>query len=449
MPGRKNGNNNNLKEQQEQRLYETTLKNTGMAMRGQVDEGDEIEQFLSSRRPFYVDNYADLSEEERRHREPEILAVNGYTEARYRNTLTVEQANVYKNALIAYYMSMAAVSRPKNRTEETEKKLAQCKIDMLRNGWTPEDMALVDSIFLRTYDSDRKVRDKAEKCLDEIRKIKIEHVSDRAKAHASVQDLIEEMEKNNPFGSMILDGCARNTFERPILPVEYPQDEAYQQMLNDMMVTNLQGEDEVAGANAYLRDRAEERRKNEQAQMQTRLKDDYVMPVTSEKGDNNYKANLAQVPAWRGGISNRAAAKAVFGDAAYDLIDEVNVCEDENGTGLWFKQSVYPDEGKRLADTGNQQHVSLPVRFILHLVHEGHVVGHALHLVQHELLTLLLLLLGNAVCNPLVIADGEEHAIQVIFDHMAAQALIGHQLFGEVPHCHFHLRVIAEQLAVV
>lgn len=322
MPGRKNGNNNNLIEQQEQRLYETTLKNTGMAMRGQVDEGDEIEQFLSSRRPFYVDSYADLSEEERRHREPEILAVNGYTEARYRNTLTVEQANVYKNALIAYYMSMAAVSRPKNRTEETEKKLAQCKIDMLRNGWTPEDMALVDSIFLRTYDSDRKVRDKAEKCLDEIRKIKIEHVSDRAKAHASVQDLIEEMEKNNPFGSMILDGCARNTFERPILPVEYPQDEAYQQMLNDMMVTNLQGEEEVAGANAYLRDRAEERRKDEQAQLRTRLKDDYVMPVTSEKGDNNYKANLAQVPAWRGGISNRAAAKAVFGDAAYDLIDE-------------------------------------------------------------------------------------------------------------------------------
>ena len=50
MPGRKNGNNNNLKEQQEQRLYETTLKNTGMAMRGQVDEGDEIAQFLSSRR---------------------------------------------------------------------------------------------------------------------------------------------------------------------------------------------------------------------------------------------------------------------------------------------------------------------------------------------------------------------------------------------------------------
>ena len=145
--------------------------------------------------------------------------------------------------------------------------------------------------------------------IDEIRKIKIEHVSDRAKAHASVQDLIEEMEKNNPFGSMILDGCARNAFERPILPVEYPQDEAYQQMLNDMMVTNLQGEEEVAGANAYLRDRAEERRKNEQAQMQTRLKDDYVMPVTSEKGDNNYKANLAQVPAWRGGISNRAAAR--------------------------------------------------------------------------------------------------------------------------------------------
>ena len=76
MPGRKNGNNNNLKEQQEQRLYETTLKNTGMAMRGQVDEGDEIEQFLSSRRPFYVDNYADLSEEERRHREPEIQSTS-------------------------------------------------------------------------------------------------------------------------------------------------------------------------------------------------------------------------------------------------------------------------------------------------------------------------------------------------------------------------------------
>ena len=29
--------------------------------------------------------------------------------------------------------------------------------------------------------------------------------------------------------------------------------------------------------------------------------------------------------------------------SAYDLIDGENVQEDENGTGLWFKQSVYPD----------------------------------------------------------------------------------------------------------
>ena len=313
---------NKAREQAQKNLYEQVLQNTKMAMLGQTIIRDSAEDELSMQ--VYADNsgYGYLNGRERKHMEPEIFAVSHYAEARFRNTLTVEQAKVYKNALVVYYRSLAENDALKNGPEEEERRLAQIKLDMLMNGWTPEDMVLVDVLFAKTGVRSENVRAQAEKCLEELRKIKVERVSDRARAYEPISALLEEVEKTDHFGAMFLDAQARNAFERPVLPVEYPLDEEYQRDLNDMLATVLQGETEVAGASGYLRARAEERGRNEKAQMQTRLKDDYVMPLTSAKGDEKYKTNNAQVPAWRGGISNRTAASKVFGDAAYDLIDE-------------------------------------------------------------------------------------------------------------------------------
>ena len=84
------------------------------------------------------------------------------------------------------------------------------------------------------------------------------------------------------------------------------------------------------------------------------------------------------------------------------------------------------------------------MRRILHLADEGGVAGHALHLVKDKLLSLLLFLLGNAVGDALVITDGEEDMIEIIFDQAAVQVLIAHQLFREMADGHLVFRVIAE-----
>ena len=109
-----------------------------------------------------------------------------------------------------------------------------------------------------------------------------------------------------------------------------------------------------------------------------------------------------------------------------------------------IQQGMDPDERECLSHAGDQYHVSRFMRLILHFPDEGRVVRHTLHLVQHELLSLFLLLLGNTVCDPLVIADGEEHFVKVILNQVAVQALVGHQHFGEMPDSHLILRIVAE-----
>ena len=109
-----------------------------------------------------------------------------------------------------------------------------------------------------------------------------------------------------------------------------------------------------------------------------------------------------------------------------------------------IQQGMDPDERKGLADTGDQDHITRLMRLVLHLSDKCHVVGHALHLVQHKLLSLFLFLLGDPISDPLIIADGEKHLVQVVFNQVTVEALISHQLLREMPDGHLVLRVIAE-----
>ena len=103
-----------------------------------------------------------------------------------------------------------------------------------------------------------------------------------------------------------------------------------------------------------------------------------------------------------------------------------------------------PDKRECFSNTGNHDHVSRLMRFILHLPNKRCIVGHALHLIQHKLLSFFLLLLGNPVGDPFVIADRQEYSVQVVLDQVAVQALIGHQLFCEMPNGHLVFRIVAE-----
>lgn len=84
------------------------------------------------------------------------------------------------------------------------------------------------------------------------------------------------------------------------------------------------------------------------------------------------------------------------------------------------------------------------MRLILHLADEGHIVCHARHLIEDELLSLFVLLIRYAVCDTLVITDGQEHFIQVVFNQTTGKALVGDQFLREMPDRHFVFRIVAE-----
>ena len=86
-----------------------------------------------------------------------------------------------------------------------------------------------------------------------------------------------------------------------------------------------------------------------------------------------------------------------------------------------------PDEWERLSYAGDQDHISWLMRLILHFVDERHIIRHALHLVQYELLSFFLFLLCYSVCNPFVITDRvagqeEKKGKQFVLDQMRRMA---------------------------
>ena len=48
------------------------------------------------------------------------------------------------------------------------------------------------------------------------------------------------------------------------------------------------------------------------------------------------------------------------------------------------------------------------------------------------------------LANEVIVADGEKHLVQIVFNQVTVEALISHQLLREMPDGHLVLRVIAE-----
>jgi hypothetical protein len=55
-----------------------------------------------------------------------------------------------------------------------------------------------------------------------------------------------------------------------------------------------------------------------------------------------------------------------------------------------IKQGVDADKRKGFSDTRNQYYITRLMRLILHLSDERHIVSHACHLIQNELLSFFL-----------------------------------------------------------
>ena len=103
-----------------------------------------------------------------------------------------------------------------------------------------------------------------------------------------------------------------------------------------------------------------------------------------------------------------------------------------------------PHKREHLSHAGQKQHVSRFMRLILHFLYKTFIVGELLQVIKQKVLALFLFHLRSLFRDFLIVADRQEHFVQVSFHQMAVQRLIHNQLLREMPHDHLILCVIAE-----
>ena len=255
---------------------------------------------------------------------PEQHAIREYTKRRFGNLLTPDNANALRVTLQNVYRTqMQDAEDPLS----ADYRRANFKLTALSNGWTPEDMPVMDALFDAAESDHADIRVMASEMMEEIRNSEVHTVSARSTWLTTLAEFSELVEKSNIPSPGLLRTAVTNASERNILPTEYPQDEDFLQSLADEDKFTIQyystsANDPVHAASSMLQNRMEEYRKGKEGKSKKAPENStYVMPKTSAAGDENFTRNLAQVE-HKMTKSNRQAAKEVFGSEVYDTIDE-------------------------------------------------------------------------------------------------------------------------------
>ena len=255
---------------------------------------------------------------------PEQYMIREYTRRRFNNLLTPNDADSIRTSLQGHYQSgMQVIGDP----ESPDYRRMALKAAALNNGWTPEDMAVMDALFDASLLPDPGIRTQAEGLMDIIQNAPITAVAERQAWLSALGAFCEITAAADIPVSENLRTAVTNASEREVLPTEYPADEDFLQNLADEDKFTIQyfsdkASDPVHVAASMLQNRMEDHRRKSDAQRRADAdRDYYVMPKTSEAGDEYFSKNLVHVT-YKMSKSNRQAAKEVFGDAVYDSIDE-------------------------------------------------------------------------------------------------------------------------------
>ena len=256
----------------------------------------------------------------------------------YNDSLSFERTAAYKNSFIKTLGQEKAALADQNGPAAAA---IDAQTDALKNNWGVNDMDLIRdfTLFVKTNE-DEELKAEGEELLENIKNIYTNTVDLRNDILDGMDAYCRKMaDKGQEMESSRLLGLVEAARTRELHYTEFPEDETVHDIANmkgafDTLVEgvdnpNIEAKDGKPGIDylkletKYMMLATEHNKKSFEEKQKIRGKEDYVMQkstgVEQEDFKQNYVQNMAGIT-----VSNRTAAKNVFGDNVFDGADALH-----------------------------------------------------------------------------------------------------------------------------
>ena len=224
------------------------------------------------------------------------------------------------NHRTGYAEILKGLIRKENAPESLSSRTMQFKIDMLENGWTPEDMPMFEELFTAVEKtSDKETKQKGLNCIEQLRNTNIDTLRDRNEAINNISEVLKSFGKEE---TLKMNYHTNNAKKRPISAAEYPEDEELlREQKADFSAYHIVKSNKKNPELDEFFDRGyEHNTRFEVEKNKIRRRDKYVLPLLTQEELEFHNKNEVQ-KAIKSEMSQRDAIKTVFGNDVYDDID--------------------------------------------------------------------------------------------------------------------------------
>ena len=244
----------------------------------------------------------------------------------------------------------------------------------LQKGWGIFDLRMMNTLAdtVHNLQEDAEAKQKGNELIEKIRNTQINDQNDRSALMADIAGYAEAIRAKHPDYANVLVSHTEDAAKRKLHWAEYPKDVVLLAQaqkngefdvitdsgvwISDIAKDKALGKD-IAKQREYLRDHLQEMAdRHLSSSMENRRalrdKDTYVMPQQSKADQDQFTANTAQRVAGIS-VSNRQAAKCVFGEAEYDQIDRLRAAEKAEDRTVKIhhaKGNTYMNEGSHVLE---------------------------------------------------------------------------------------------------
>ncbi len=206
-------------------------------------------------------------------------------------------------------------------------KILELQKTALQNGWTIEDMPLIEGVAEAIYDPRNRHKDQVEALEQEIKNTQISNSAKRAEMLGKLGNFGNTVltEADELANHMIITELARNYEDRFVNWAEYPEDPELEEVRNQIQYTvdkTVNSDAEYKATSKAIRQGAiHHLRLSEEDKRKIRDREDYVLPERNHDTLENPELHMAKVFN-NITVTNREAVKRVIGEEVYDTMDE-------------------------------------------------------------------------------------------------------------------------------
>lgn len=207
-----------------------------------------------------------------------------------------------------------------NTLSDLELRTMQFKVDMLENGWTPEDMPMFEELFTGVEKTaDKEAKQKGLDCIEQLRKTKINTRSDRNEAINSISEVSKSFGDNE---KQKMYSYTNDALNRNLSAAEYPDDEElrHEQKADFSAYHIVKTNKKNPELDEFFDRGFEHNTRFEVDKNKIRRRDKYVLPQLTQEELEFHGKNEVQ-DSIKSEMSQRDAMKNVFGNDVYNDID--------------------------------------------------------------------------------------------------------------------------------